>query len=254
MPRGAHTATSAFQLRTDAASEHPVRPNEGRSASSGDTAARQVHHRPIPMLAQQKPEYDSGDTRSPIHRRRRRAPALKRRPEHKPRRHMTVLAQPRHTNVAQRRPEHKPRRHTIVRGAARGLCRPLNEGRSTNPGDTWPTSKRPASASHCAQRRPEYKPRRHAKAMRGHRTRRPTAQRRPEHKPRRHTIVGTRYNFDDIAQRRPEHKPRRHPRPDRIPSPAPRPLNEGRSINPGDTTARSSPVELGQQRSTKAGA
>ena len=64
------------------------------------------------------------------------------------------------------------------------------------------------------------------------------AQRRPEHKLRRHIAWPcsmTRLSF--TAQRRPEHKLRRHPRTRRQSGTSGRPaLNEGRSINSGDTS------------------
>ena len=86
---------------------------------------------------------------------------------------------------------------------------------------------------------PEYKPRRHQASWQWALEHGDRAQRRPEYKPRRHicfcciravTLV--------CAQRRPEYKPRRHGCAAPALLPAAATLNEGRSINPGDTGRR----------------
>ena len=139
---------------------------------------------------------------------------------------------------AQRRPEHKPRRHPVLSRAISGRPDTLNEGRSINPGDTRALHAMTDLRARCAQRRPEHKPRRHEHGrLRGR-------------EPRSALNEGRSINPGDTrafgpgvdspgrgAQRRPEHKPRRHPGPRRrSPGSLPRPLNEGRSINPGDTS------------------
>ncbi len=57
-----------------------------------------------------------------------------------------------------------------------------------------------------------------------------------------------------FAQRRPERKPRRHTQLSTIHSDDMDALNEGRSVNPGDTLGRHDVREEVQIRSTKAGA
>ena len=146
----------------------------------------------------------------------------------------------RHAASAQRRPGREPRRHTRWRSAGsrrastlnegrgvnpgdtspalptcRGRCRPLNEGRGVNPGDTrfrslWAREVLRSSA----QRRPGREPRRHSTVHRREATSAPIAQRRPGREPRRHIAasdVGC-----GVAARKP--------------------LNEGRGVNPGDTS------------------
>ena len=81
-----------------------------------------------------------------------------------------------------------------------------------NPGDTWMSTLTLAALS-AAQRRPEYEPRRHLRS-----------------------------GFDPYlafhAQRRPEYEPRRHWEAPSRPSAIRGTLNEGRSMNPGDTCWR----------------
>ena len=139
---------------------------------------------------------------------------------------------PRPPLSAQRRPERQPRRHSTMIG--HGSC------------------------TICAQRRPERQPRRHPrqKVCIHCAT---VAQRRPERQPRRHLWALGRLNSEVRAQRRPERQPRRHVAADAscelhrarstkagASTPAtpgtsahrrqrPGPLNEGRSVNPGDT-------------------
>ena len=175
---------------------------------------------------------------------------------------------------AQRRPERQPRRVRLAR-RSRSAQPTLNEGRSVNPGDTHSlvgdrvnegpsvqsadqrstkagastpatrAARRPqraAESGQIAQRRPERQPRRHHGPrlhLLGH-----NAQRRPERQPR-HTPKAAAESCS--AQRRPERQPRRHEntpvgrssalerRPFRFESGTPRALNEGRSVNPGDT-------------------
>ena len=103
----------------------PTRPtlNEGRSSSPGDTFRRS---RIVSIFAC----------------------SAQRRPELKPRRHVACTTASTIGGPAQRRPELKPRRHLpAVSGEgsaqrrpelkiASRLCSPLNEGRSSSPGDT----------------------------------------------------------------------------------------------------------------------
>ena len=135
---------------------------------------------------------------------------------------------------AQRRPERQPRRHRPAERPWTSASRtPLNEGRSVNPGDT--------GAGYVKLRQEE------------------PAQRRPERQPRRHGPDRQRFS-----------RARARSTKAGASTPATRPgcsirttgarcrtLNEGRSVNPGDTT---SPVRglrqaaSGRTRSTKAGA
>ena len=203
--------------------------NEGRSINSGDTtppASPCGHLRPL----NEGRSINSGDTgvtmpMAAIGERR-----AQRRPEYKLRRHSDwVMARRPNGTLAQRRPEYKLRRH----------CRCM---------------KLQNFSSRRAQRRPEYKLRRHP------RNGRPTtryvtiAQRRPEYKLRRHMVKDmARQKGRDLAQRRPEYKLRRHSCGPRTCRPAALPLNEGRSINSGDTNY--GPIGWGAllARSTKAG-
>ena len=103
----------------------------------------------------------------------------------------------------------------------------LNEGRSVNPGDTR-VIRLSLVDDGAAQRRPERQPRRHATS----RSLMVGAQRRPE----RSTPATSAVSVN--AQRRPERQPsatrvhREVASVNRSP-----PLNEGRSVNPGDTRA-----------------
>ena len=178
--------------------------------------------------AQRRPEHKPRRHLSGTVASARAAGSAQRRPEHKPRRHMSRSASSAAVMVsnAQRRPEHKPRRHS---GHVCGYARrspSLNEGRSINPGDTWRRWRRLWMVS---------------------------------------LNEGRSINPGDTgqvflipsgmirAQRRPEHKPRRHQRLLRGSVPYPHALNEGRSINPGDTR-RLIGVVVALRRSTKAGA
>ena len=139
--------------------------------------------------------------------------------------------------------------------------RTLNEGRGINPGDTV-TSAHALLRRDCAQRRPGHQPRRHRLALLRLRDglQRSTkagastpatlvcpgvvippphpAQRRPGHQPRRHPLTCTRrWSGLRTAQRRPGHQPRRHIQAATTTPRGGAPLNEGRGINPGDTTA-----------------
>ena len=195
----------------------------------------------------------------------RRIDAAQRRPESEPRRHRAATPLPswRPPN-AQRRPESEPRRHRCTATPTSGRRSSLNEGRSLNPGDTHSVIGGVATVMH-AQRRPESEPRRHSgssvrpptigtalnegrslnpgdtsSASRPPSVHRTTAQRRPESEPRRHVHDTAALRIEEAhAQRRPESEPRRHPpsRPRGRWCRA-RPLNEGRSLNPGDTDHR----------------
>ena len=164
-----------------------------------------------------------GDTRHGGPRRSSSRTAAQRRPERQPRRHVfdhdarEAIPEGRSTKAgasAPATPEPRARRSTKA-GASAPATRiehdvdlasdALNEGRSVSPGDT-PFPLRYGPAPFIAQRRPERQPRRHERAN-------PTglwwtAQRRPERQPRRHTLS----------------HPILHV-----------PLNEGRSVSPGDT-------------------
>ena len=61
-------------------------------------------------------------------------------------------------------------------------------------------------------------------------------------------------NFDRFAQRRPGPEPRRHPWHCHPSGPRRRSLNEGRGLNPGDTSDAVHEVVRCCDRSTKAGA
>ncbi len=178
---------------------------------------------------------------------------------------------------AQRRPGHQPRRHSRSL-AAREEARQ----RSTKAGASTPATPlfifSECFATRDAQRRPGHQPRRHA-ATRVVQIVGIPAQRRPGLQPRRHSNVA-RYEYYDHgrAQRRPGHQPRRHVSLDlrpiclaarstkagaSTPATPPRPrrgaqrlsaLNEGRGINPGDTSGRCVSACRIRGRSTKAGA
>ena len=81
-----------------------------------------------------------------------------------------------------------------------------------------------------------------------------SAQRRPERQPgdtpRTSAICSTCIS----AQRRPERQPRRHRETPSRPRVTVSALNEGRSVNPGDTRRGHDPAALHHERSTKAGA
>ena len=176
---------------------------------------------------------------------------------------------------AQRRPGHQPRRHSRSL-AAREEARQ----RSTKAGASTPATPlfifSECFATRDAQRRPGHQPRRHA-ATRVVQIVGIPAQRRPGLQPRRHSNVA-RYEYYDHgrAQRRPGHQPRRHVSLDlrpiclaarstkagaSTPATPPRPrrgaqrlsaLNEGRGINPGDTSGRCVSACRIRGRSTKA--
>ena len=205
-----------------------------------------------------------------------------RRPERQPRRHTAGACADRRRYCdcsAQRRPERQPRRHTgRLRVGERGAYVPLNEGRSVNPGDTGqgpPTgapNDTPVQALNEGRSvNPGDTSMRHGRLDWGSIGVR--AQRRPERQPRRHsglpaydeqgrrrmlalnegrsvnpgdTPSSSRRHRDlepvDIAQRRPERQPRRHDRHEGVrgwsSTPFNAPLNEGRSVNPGDTWSK----------------
>ena len=128
------------------------------------------------------------------------------------------------------------RRHTRRRFSAEEKGSPtgvqalgtLNEGRSVNPGDTDHESAiAPVTWS---------------------------AQRRPERQPRRHKAIVCKTGPGVHAQRRPERQPRRHAARCGRPPAHLRALNEGRSVNPGDTGPGEPAHHHGERRSTKAGA
>ena len=155
---------------------------------------------------------------------------------------------------AQRRPGREPRRH--VRNAHSCACsspnaqrRPGREPRRHLDLSRTPSRRRPA------QRRPGREPRRHSDRSTGG-SMVMSAQRRPGREPRRHSasIPLMMPSRSPRAQRRPGREPRRHRRRTCAPTRAPRPLNEGRGVNPGDTVAGRVPPLGRRARSTKAGA
>ena len=82
-----------------------------------------------------------------------------------------------------------------------------------------------------------------------------SAQRRPERQPRRHEPWrGRTKETPRVAQRRPERQPRRHPVSLPRLATGPWALNEGRSVNPGDTQDGADMPARRSIRSTKAGA
>ena len=184
-----------------------------------------------------------------------------RRPEHQPRRHPVFIRQqvcdvPRSTKAGASTPATPTTARVEIRSTS-----PLNEGRSINPGDT--SLRHNGTTGHAgAQRRPEHQPRRHTPMPKMRMaTRSPLNEGRsinpgdtsgslsgrgrspsPLNEGRSINPGDTHLSqaspfFDFIAaQRRPEHQPRRHMPPPHTPARfSKRPLNEGRSINPGDT-------------------
>ena len=155
--------------------------------------------------------------------------------------------------------------------------RPLNEGRSVNPGDTCGVSYW-SCVQPSAQRRPERQPRRHPssepepdadhrRSTKAGASTPATPGRGPAGRPRqpRSTKAGAStpatpdlrellVDLVDSAQRRPERQPRRHKRRWIGNTPEPTTLNEGRSVNPGDTCREANPNRNQCLRSTKAGA
>ena len=172
-------------------------------------------------------------------------------------------------SAAQRRPERQPRLHPTTSTSMDSIAfeHPLNEGRSVNPGYTerrLQAVDRRFTSPH-AQRRPERQPRLHQHRGAGPAaTARGDAQRRPERQPRLHPRARPRQTRPYwSAQRRPERQPRLHLeslRAETLPEPrstkagastpatpedtnlvspndsGQRTLNEGRSVNPGDTS------------------
>ena len=208
-----------------------------------------------------------------------------RRPERQPRLHVPTGTVTREgMGSAQRRPERQPRLHPETTRIS-GSPPSLNEGRSVNPGYTRPSSARPALACTLNEGRsvnPGYTIRADARwdgyidrstkagASTPATPRREravvfacqTAQRRPERQPRLHdTTIRFQHGHAINAQRRPERQPRLH-----VPvlsrpmqrlhrsTKAGASLNEGRSVNPGDTCRGSRNRRKNSERSTKAGA
>ena len=126
--------------------------------------------------------------------------------------------------TAQRRPGHQPRRHSPGPRRCVGSSRrqPLNEGRGINPGDTGSFDVICANRFLSpAQRRPGHQPRRHSRT----RSRGPQAEL---------LVRSTKAGASTPATRRPG-----APRSPRL---AFQTLNEGRGINPGDTSTKRPPV------------
>ena len=255
-PRRHCAASARLSHRVDNA---PL--NEGRSVNPGDTSAADV-----------------------LRRRTVRVRTAQRRPERQPRRHdrsvtggqrgargarstkagastpATPLGfpslrkqQPRSTKAA----ASTPATPDVQAGLAKSRT-PLDDGRSVNPGDTL-TFMPTGEVTYSAQRRPERQPRRHRHALlQRHCSATLGAQRRPERQPRRHVwVLGKLTDHSTDAQRRPERQPRRHSSSRARTDAAPRStLNEGRSVNPGDTSSsRSTSDGIALScRSTKAGA
>ncbi len=182
--------------------------NEGRSLNPGDTAV-------APAM-------------------RSFACTAQRRPEPEPRRHSRAPPPPDGTRSLNEGRSLNPGDTKEARYDDRSRRHPLNEGRSLNPGDT-PTRMTNTSVATIAQRRPEPEPRRHTLSASPSSPLVTIAQRRPEPEPRRHRSATTVTISETAAQRRPEPEPRRHRK--RCARSAFRraSLNEGRSLNPGDT-------------------
>ena len=204
--------------------------NEGRSLNPGDTT-------------------EIGATM-------RRMDTAQRRPESEPRRHRTFAACPSIArSTAQRRPESEPRRHHDVRGIAHFSFRSAQRRPESEPRRHRIARRMSSMTYEDAQRRPESEPRRHRpKPKAGFDALHGGAQRRPESEPRRHPGGGGEgHRSGSVAQRRPESEPRRHLRKMEPSSGIGRALNEGRSLNPGDTSRQTLTYTLRRQRSTKAG-
>ena len=180
--------------------------------------------------AQRRPESEPRRHDPPIRFSNVAGTPAQRRPESEPRRHSVPST---HSfsrgRPAQRRPESEPRRHSTCQQPKVVRFCSLNEGRSLNPGDTA-RDENPHRLGLHAQRRPESEPRRH--------------------------IEDAELELVALtdAQRRPESEPRRHPTSSPSSPARGNALNEGRSLNPGDTPGSLAPARrrvLG--RSTKAG-
>ena len=161
------------------------------------------------------------------------SPYAQRRPERQPRRHSARFAAVVYRIGAQRRPERQPRRHLRTWTRSRVATSALNEGRSVNPGDTGQPAHDHLLADSRSTKAGASTPATRSRSARGDQCR-PDAQRRPERQPRRHSLAVSPASSSTDAQRRPERQPRRHssraaPRSGRSS------LNEGRSVNPGDT-------------------
>ena len=139
---------------------------------------------------------------------------------------------PRPPLSAQRRPERQPRRHTPSGRRGGELAEALNEGRSVNPGDTQAA----------------------ARGVHDDRARSTKAGASTPATPRQRPAVSTTIG---LAQRRPERQPRRHPSGLARSFRRQGPLNEGRSVNPGDTacwnSASASGAPLNEGRSVNPG-
>ena len=110
--------------------------NEGRGANPGDTRVA-LRISATASAAQRRPgreprRHAGAGRRAVSHTR------AQRRPGREPRRHFTSSARRGDPpcRYAQRRPGREPRRHAHGRSARTPRCRPLNEGRGANPGDT----------------------------------------------------------------------------------------------------------------------
>ena len=164
---------------------------------------------------------------------RRAIQFAQRRPERQLRRHLRAVASTKQgLRGAQRRPERQLRRHLIGIRIWTIHAASLNEGRSVNSGDTDRRRRAYQCDVCCAQRRPERQLRRHH-GYQGQ-----------AHTPPRSTKAGA---STPATQETKDKNGKRII-----------PLNEGRSVNSGDTRDRSTPERHSatrrQLRSTKAGA
>ena len=218
------------------------------------------------MTAQRRPESELRRHASASQLARFKQQAAQRRPESELRRHMwsmrrrrvfqrslnegrslnsgdtmvEVMSSP-EGNSAQRRPESELRRHMWSMRRRRVFQRSLNEGRSLNSGDTMVE----------VMSSPRATPLNEGRSLNSGDTRASCAmsvwpllpaQRRPESELRRHRRCGKwRVARPCAAQRRPESELRRHPHSRCSARTATGPLNEGRSLNSGDTSATLSP-------------
>ena len=145
-----------------------------------------------------------------------------------------MCSRPSISTSAQRRPESEPRRHLDGAAHLPELFGALNEGRSLNPGDTRPDARHDDEGDVNAQRRPESEPRRHLRMSWLNRVQSGGAQRRPESEPRRHAVP-VRWRRPGCALNEGRSLNPGDTSTSSVSTPAATSLNEGRSLNPGDT-------------------
>ena len=215
------TLTSSIQKRAKSPTA------QRRPGRESRRHADDVRLRTVSGLAQRRPGRESrrhATTLTP----KRITTNAQRRPGRESRRHMAGTRQEvEGIKAAQRRPGRESRRHPSGSSAAAPVAA-LNEGRDVNPGDTL-AEMQGWLVYHTAQRRPGRESRRHSDARRAKATPFRRAQRRPGRESRRH-----RASFGLL--------------PALLAT-----LNEGRDVNPGDTTLMRLVHGHKRIRSTKAG-